>query len=130
MVECATSADQGPICALRVVSLLIFMTAFVVECFRAISRFPISILKPQFSLNSPKALSLLGRLINSHEPNTQYFALTCLLELDAMLWAGTADEIPPVFDEVQVHTIMGFLDSSDSTIRIKVRVSPLGIFGN
>lgn len=106
------------------------MTAFVVECFRAISRLPISILKPQFSLNSPKALSLLGRLINSHEPNTQYFVLTCLLELDAMLWAGTADEIPSIFDEVQVHTIMGFLDTSDSTIRIKVRLSPLETFGN
>jgi AP-4 complex subunit epsilon-1 len=97
------------------------MIAFVLECFRVISQIPTTILKPQLAMNGSKALSLLGRLINSHKPNTQYFALTCLLELDAALWAGTADDFPPVFDEGQVHTVMGFLESSDSTIRVKVR---------
>lgn len=130
IIERATHTDQGLfIRILRIVVGLTLVSAFALECFRTISRIPVSILEQQFILNGSKALSLLSRLVNSHKPNTQYFVLACLTELDAVFWAGTTEGIPAVFDEEQVRTIMGFLDSSDSTIRVKVRVSLWGSQG-
>ncbi|KAF8583200.1 ARM repeat-containing protein [Ramaria rubella] len=87
------------------------------ECFRAISRLPTQYLTPIFA--SSKPLSLLSRLLDSPKPNVQYLCITCLLELDAVLWAGSGKDIPPAFSENQVSIIMGFLDSLDSIIRIR-----------
>jgi hypothetical protein len=97
------------------------MPAFIMECFKTISWMPTPILKRQFISNGSQIRILFGQLISSPKANARYLFISCLLELDAVLWAGIAEDIPPMFDESQVHVIMGFLDSSDVIIRVKVR---------
>jgi AP-4 complex subunit epsilon-1 len=59
-------------------------------------------------------------LLLLQEPNSVYVFLACLLELDPILWAGTSQSIPPVLDELEVNSIMVFLNAEDSSHRTMV----------
>ena len=94
--------------------------AMILASFRALSNCPVQSLRQHSALSGSQHVSMVGRLLSSPNPNVQYACVTCLLVLDTSLWAGTAGDIPSAFDESQVHTIMGLLDSPDNLIRMTV----------
>ena len=94
--------------------------ALILECFKTVCRFPLDVLRPKFISQSISPPSLIGKILSSRKPNTQYLCLECLLHLNPVLWAGIETDVLIAFDELQVHTIMTYLDSPDRTIRVKV----------
>ncbi|KIJ41177.1 hypothetical protein M422DRAFT_780350 [Sphaerobolus stellatus SS14] len=93
--------------------------ALILECFKTISRFPTNILHPYFISDTSHPLAIIRKLLGSRKPNTQYLCLECLLHLDPVLWAGVESDLSMAFDELEVNTIMTYLDSPDKTIRVK-----------
>ncbi|KAG8879392.1 hypothetical protein FRB97_001663 [Tulasnella sp. 331] len=89
-------------------------------CFRALARFPIEAME-HFVASSdspPHPVSSIKLLLFANEPNKQYTALACLLALPVQIWVGTSATIPAQLEETDVHRIMSFLTSTDSTIRV------------
>ncbi|KAG8993173.1 hypothetical protein FRB90_000754, partial [Tulasnella sp. 427] len=91
----------------------------VLECFRALSVVPESILaallSPSSGLQHP--VSAIHYMLASKDPNLNYTFLACLLSMDVKLWAGLDEAVPAQLQENEVHRIMSFLDGNDPTIR-------------
>ncbi|KAG8997513.1 hypothetical protein FRB94_007638 [Tulasnella sp. JGI-2019a] len=89
-------------------------------CFRALSHFPTDAMEHFMSSpgSPPHPVSSIKPLLFSNNANQQYIALSCLLALPVQLWIGTSEKISAQLEEADVHRIMSFLASNDSTIRV------------
>lgn len=94
--------------------------ALLLECFRILSRVPSEILSPYFHSKKYQPLQSIIESIDAKDPNSMYFCLACLEQMDAKFWAGNTEEFPAIFTEEQVNTIMDYLQSPDQSLRSKV----------
>ena len=105
----------------------------LLETFNTLSHIPVSVILSHINSGDPLGTSattqlspfeLIRSLLVSHDPNSRYAFLACLLYLDKELWTGSAAvnamTVELSVTEKEVTHILSFLDSDDATLRSMV----------
>jgi hypothetical protein len=105
----------------------------LLETYHTLSQIPASVILSRFNSGDPLGASattqltpfgFIRYLLASHDPNTQYAFLACLLCLDKELWTGSSAVNAVTAElsvtEKEVTHIMSLLDSDDATLRYMV----------
>ncbi|KAH8980845.1 ARM repeat-containing protein [Lactarius hatsudake] len=86
------------------------------DCFSVFRNTPVDVLT-SFTTSSGSPVTHIRHLLSNNWDEQRLF-LSCLACVPPAIWAGTAQDIPPVLEAWEVERVMQLLSSPDPTIRL------------